>query len=148
MAYLIDTNVLLRSADPAHPMYNDATNAVSLLRNQGETLCIVPQNLIEFWNVYTRPVNRNGLGHTAEEVGEEIRRIKAFFTFVADTASIYDEWERLVVQYQVKGVNVHDARLTAAMLVHGLTDILTFNIEDFNRYAGEITPVNPTSITP
>ena len=148
MAYLIDTNVLLRSADSAHPMYNDATNAVSLLRNQGETLCIVPQNLIEFWNVYTRPVNRNGLGHTTEEAGEEIRQIKAFFTFVADTASIYDEWERLVVQYQVKGVNVHDARLTAAMLVHRLTHILTFNVEDFNRYAGEITPVNPTPITP
>jgi len=147
VAYLIDTNVLLRSADHAHPMYNDATNAVSLLRNQGETLCIVPQNLIEFWNVYTRPVNRNGLGHTAEEAGEEIRRLKAFFTFVADPASIYDDWERLVVQYQVKGVNVHDARLTAAMLVHGLTHIFTFNIEDFNRYAREITPVNPTSIT-
>lgn len=148
MAYLIDTNVLLRSADPDHPMYNDATNAVSILRNQGETLCIVPQNLIEFWNVYTRPANRNGLGHTAEEAAQEIRRLKAFFTLKADTASIYNEWERLVIQYQVKGVNVHDARLTAAMLVHGLTHILTFNIEDFNRYAGEITPVNPTSVMP
>ena len=60
---------------------------------------------------------------------------------MADTASVYDEWERLVIQYQVKGVNVHDARLTAAMLVHGLTHILTFNIEDFNRYVMEITPV-------
>ncbi len=147
MAYLIDTNVLLRSADPNHPMYIDATNAISLLRNQGETLCIVPQNLIEFWNVYTRPANKNGLGHTAQEPGEEIRRLKTFFTVVLDTATIYDEWERLVMQYQVKGVNVHDARLTAAMLVHGLTHILTFNIEDFNRYAGEINPVHPTSVT-
>ena len=148
MAYLIDTNVLLRSADPNHAMYNDATNAISRLRNQGETLCIVPQNLIEFWNVYTRPANKNGLGHTANEAGEEIRRLKAFFTVVADTASIYDQWERLVVQYQVLGVNVHDARLAAAMLVHKLTHILTFNIEDFNRYIGEITPVHPTSVTP
>jgi predicted nucleic acid-binding protein len=146
--YLIDTNVLLRSADPNHPMYNDATNAVSLLRNQGKTLCIVPQNLIEFWNVYTRPANKNGLGHTTEEAGEEIRHLKAFFTVVADTASIYDQWERLVVQYQVKGVNVHDARLTAAMLVHKLTHILTFNTEDFNRYTGEITLVHPRSVTP
>jgi hypothetical protein len=97
--------------------------------------------------VYTRPANKNGLGHTAQEAGEEIRRLKAFFTLMVDTASIYDEWERLVMQYQVKGVNVHDARLTAAMLVHGLTHILTFNIEDFNRYAGEINPVHPTSVT-
>lgn len=147
MAYLIDTNVLLRSADPNHPMYNDATNAISLLRNQGETLCILPQNLIEFWNVYTRPANKNGLGHTVEEAGEEIRRLKGFFALVGDTASIYDEWERIVLQYQVKGVNVHDARLAAAMLVHRLTHILTFNIEDFNRYAREITVVHPTSVT-
>lgn len=147
MAYLLDTNVLLRSADPNHPMYNSATNAISSLRNQGETLCIVPQNLIEFWNVYTRPANKNGLGHTASEAREEIIRLKAFFTFLTDTASIYDEWERLVIQYQVKGVNVHDARLTAAMLVHGLTHILTFNISDFARYS-EITAINPSTITP
>lgn len=125
MAYLFDTNILLRSVDSNHPMYDDATNAISWLRNQGQTLCIVPQNLIEFWNVYTRPTNKNGLGHTAEEAGEEIIRLKAFFTVLRDTASIYDEWERLVMQYKVKGVNVHDARLTAAMLVHGLTHILT-----------------------
>lgn len=146
MAYLIDTNVLLRSVDPAHLMYPDATGAISLLRNQKETLCIVPQNLIEFWNVYTRPANRNGLGHTPEEAGGEIRRLKAFFIVAADTADIYDVWERVVAQYQVSGVNVHDARLTAAMLVHGMTHILTFNTEDFNRYAGEITPVHPTAV--
>jgi predicted nucleic acid-binding protein len=129
-------------------MYNDATNTISRLRNQEERLCIIPQNLIEFWNVYTRPANKNGLGHTAKEAGEEIQRLKSFFTVVADNPSIYYQWERLVVQYQVKGVNVHDARLAAAMLVHGLTHILTFNIEDFNRYAGEIPPVHPTSVNP
>jgi predicted nucleic acid-binding protein len=146
VAYLVDTNILLRSVDPAHPMYPDATEAISLLRKQQETLCVVPQNLIEFWNVYTRPANRNGLGHTPEEAREEIRRLKAFFNVVADTADIFDVWERLVAQYQVSGVNVHDARLTAAMLVHGMSHILTFNIEDFNRYAGEITPVHPTAV--
>lgn len=147
MAYLIDTNVLLRSADPNHPMHQDTTNAISGLRNQEETLCIVPQNLIEFWNVYTRPANKNGLGHTTKEAGAEITRLKALFEVMADTPNIYQQWERLVVQYQVKGVNVHDARLTAAMLVHGITHILTFNTEDFQRYAEEITPVHPTAVS-
>lgn len=64
-----------------------------------------------------------------------------------DTESIYQQWERLVVAYQVKGVNVHDARLVAAMLVHGLTYILTFNTKDFNRYKTEITPVHPDAVT-
>ena len=147
MAYLVDTNVLLCSADPLHPMYGAAVSAISSLRDQGEKLCIVPQNLIEFWNVYTRPADKNGLGHTTEEAHEQIEELKAFFSVRPDTESIYQQWERLVVQYQVKAVNVHDARLVAAMLVHGLTHILTFNTKDFNRSTPEITPVHPNSVT-
>jgi predicted nucleic acid-binding protein len=103
--------------------------------------------LIEFWNVYTRPLERNGLGHTAAEAEAEVNRLKAFFSLLPDTAAIYQEWERLVVVYAVRGVNVHDAKLVAAMLVHGLTHVLTFNISDFARYS-EITAVHPTTVTP
>lgn len=100
MAYLVDTNVLLCSTDPQHPMYNVAVSAISLLRDGGEKLCIVPQNLIEFWNVYTRPADKNGFGHTTEEAHEQIEKLKAFFSVRPDTESIYEQWERLVVQYQ------------------------------------------------
>jgi predicted nucleic acid-binding protein len=128
-------------------MYGDALNAIATLRVRGEQLHIVPQNLIEFWNVYTRPLERNGLGHTAAEAEAEVNRLKAFFSLLPDTAAIYQEWERLVVVYAVRGVNVHDAKLVAAMLVHGLTRVLTFNISDFARYS-EITAVHPTTVTP
>lgn len=147
MAYLVDTNVLLCSADPHHPMYGSAVSAVSLLRDRREKLCVVPQNFIEFWNVYTRPAQKNGFGHTTDEAQEEIERLKAFFSMHLDTESIYEQWERLVVEYEIKGVNVHDARLVAAMLVHGLTHILTFNTKDFNRYTPVITSVHPDSVT-
>jgi predicted nucleic acid-binding protein len=33
-------------------------------------------------------------------------------------------------------VKVHDARLVATMKTHGVTDLLTFNVEDFARYTG------------
>lgn len=52
VTFLVDTNVLLRSAEPDHTMYGDAVGATSLLLGQGEKLYIAPQNLIEFWNVY------------------------------------------------------------------------------------------------
>ena len=52
------------------------------------------------------------------------------------------EWRRLVVRHAVTGVKVHDARLVAAMLVHGVSNILTLNDRDFARYAG-ISAVNP-----
>ena len=145
MSVLVDTNILLRSIDPQHPMNMNANHALKTLRERGERLCIVPQNLIEFWNVYTRPLERNGLGGTPEEVESEIVQLKTFFALLLDTPAIYPAWERLVKTYAVRGVNVHDARLVAAMSVHGLTHILTFNDRDFVRYA-EITVVVPTAI--
>ena len=32
-----------------------------------------------------------------------------------DHASVYDEWLRLVIAHEVKGIQVHDARLVAFM---------------------------------
>ena len=43
------------------------------------------------------------------------------------------------------GVQVHDARLVAAMLVHGIPNLLTLNVTDFARYADVITAVHPRS---
>jgi len=130
MPFLVDTNILLRSIDPAHPMNAIAVQALTTLRGQGEQLCIVPQNLIEFWSVYTRPLERNGLGRTPAEANVELVQLKTFFPLLPDVPAIYPEWERLVSAYAVRSVNVHDARLVATMLVHGLTHILKFNIRD------------------
>lgn len=146
MPFLVDTNVLLRSIDPLHSMNSAAVQALRILREQGQQLCVAPQNLIEFWNVYTRPIDRNGLGRTPAEAAVELRQLKAFFPLLSDTTAIYPEWERLVTNYDVRGVNVHDARLVAVMRVHSITHILTFNTSDFARF-GEITAIQPEAVT-
>jgi predicted nucleic acid-binding protein len=63
-------------------------------------------------------------------------RLKSMFPLLPDTPAIYPVWESLVIQYQVSGKPAHDARLIAAMQVHGLTSILTFDKSGFSRYAG------------
>jgi predicted nucleic acid-binding protein len=140
--FLVDTNILLRSAQTDHAMYAEAVGAVAALMEQREELYITPQNLIEFWNVCTRPAQKNGLGRTTLEAAAEILRLKSQFPVVPDVPAIYPEWERLVNFYAVQGVQVHDTKLVAAMRVHGLTHILTFNAKDFTRYQ-EITAVHP-----
>jgi hypothetical protein len=40
MSYLVDTNILLRSSDPSHPMFNTATNATDIILSRGEELYI------------------------------------------------------------------------------------------------------------
>jgi len=145
MSYLVDTNVLLRSAQPKHPMHKDAVTATLKLKQSGESLCIIPQNLIEFWAVATRPVTANGLELSVASAAQELKRMKRFFTLRPDTPAIFAKWEKLVVQHQVIGKPSHDARLVAAMLAHQITHILTFNTDDFKRFSG-ITAVDPTSV--
>jgi predicted nucleic acid-binding protein len=62
-----------------------------------------------------------------------------------DTPDVYPEWRRLVTLYNVKGIQVHDARLVAGMKVHGIGSILTYNPTDFKRYPG-ITVVHPRDV--
>ncbi len=93
----------------------------------------------------TRPVSRNGFGLTAAEADREVRVIEAGMSLLSDNESIYREWRRIVVQHAVSGVQVYDARLAAAMLVHGIKHLLTQNVTDFRRYNG-LTAVDPNSI--
>jgi predicted nucleic acid-binding protein len=62
MRVLLDTNVLCRLAQTAHPLHPVAEDCIAKLRNEGHELCIVPQVLYEYWVVVTRPVSDNGLG--------------------------------------------------------------------------------------
>jgi len=145
VSFLVDTNIILRMAQPGHPMCADALNALNVLQHREEQFYLTSQNLIEFWRTCTRPIDSNGLGLTVIQTDAELLRLENLFSILPDTAEIYTEWRRLVVAYSVMGVNVHDARLVAVMLVNGLTHILTFNTRDFTRYS-EITAIHPTAI--
>lgn len=138
MNVALDTNILTRAAQPGHAMHNDALDALDALRKQGEELCIVPQNLYEFWVVATRPLTANGLGMSTMQAEAELSSIKKLFRFMNDTPAVYTEWERLVLQHAVSGKNAHDARVVAAMVVHGITHLLTFNVDDFKRFLGVV----------
>ena len=115
-------------------LHQPALDAVKRLARQGHTLHLVPQNLYEFWVVCTRPTNVNGLGKTAPAAAAELDSIKSLFLLAEDTPAVFSAWERLVTSIPVLGKNAHDARLVAAMTVHGLSHLLTFNDKDFQSY--------------
>lgn len=142
MAILVDTNIFLRSIQPSHPMNAGALAALKTLGHGSEPLCIVPQIIIEFWTVCTRPVSSNGLGLTPQEARVEIEKILSTFQLYPESPAIFEEWKRLVVNYGVSGIESHDAKLVAAMITHGISRVLTFNEQDFRRYKeiGMITP--------
>ena len=142
MAYLVDTNILLRSIQPGHPFHERAVNAVEMVLIQGETIYFCPQNVREFWNVCTRPVENNGLGMTPAQVVHEVETLESTLTFLPDSPTVYIEWRRLVEGHAVTGVQVHDTNLVAVMVAEGIDRFLTFNPAHFRRFAG-ITIVEP-----
>jgi predicted nucleic acid-binding protein len=138
VSVLVDTNVLLRRTQPGHPHYNAAVESVIRLVAAGEPVHYTLQNVAEFWNALTRPVANNGLGLSVVRAEVEIVGIEETLTLLPDVPAIYAEWRRLVTQHGVLGAKVHDARLVAAMNVHGVTRLLTFNAGDFARYGIEV----------
>ena len=143
--YLADSNILLRLVKRDHPEYPLVRGAIRTLRQKGMTPGYTLQNMTEFWNASTRPKERNGFGLTVEETERNAQDIERSFTFLPDTEAVYREWRRIVVQYRVSGVQVHDARLAAAMYAHGINEILTLNGPDFTRFA-DIAVIDPHHI--
>jgi predicted nucleic acid-binding protein len=82
---------------------------------------------------------------TAADAEREVQAIGAGMTLLPDSEAIYREWRRIVAQLGVLGVQVYDARLAAAMVVHRVNHILTLNVNDFERFGG-LTPLHPTNI--
>lgn len=148
MPCLGDTNILLRftnSSDPQHGLVRQAIRALLL---RGETLYYTQQNRREFWNVCTRPRDRNGLGHSVPEAQQRLAEVDVVFHRLPDHPESGPIWDRLVAQYSVTGAGVHDAQIVATMLAHGIPTILTLNDADFARYEAEIRIIRPASMSP
>ena len=142
MAVLVDTNVLIFSIQQGHPSGEVSLRAIKFFLAADEPVCVLPQNISEFWNVCTRPADKNGLGLTPNETENRLNRLDPILTVLHDTPLVYTKWRQLIVRHQVSGIQVHDARIAAAMQVHGIARILTYNPRDFARYYG-ITPLRP-----
>ncbi len=132
----MDTNILLRAIQNENPLCSVARRTLKSLHRQNRHLCLTPQNVREFWNVCTRPTDRNGLGISVPGTERHTRFLERYFTILPDSTLTYSTWRQLVAAYNVLGVKVHDAWLVAAMKSHGVSRILTFNTGDFARYDG------------
>lgn len=146
MRVLVDTNILLRLAQPETEAAGFALDALDLLGKGGFRGCVVPQVIYEYWVVATRPLEQNGLDHRLSHVNRDLDRIQGMFLFLRDERAVFEHWHNLVSQHEVRGKNAHDARLVAAMHRHGVEHILTNNDRDFRRFTGITihTPKKPS----
>lgn len=145
MSFLIDTGVVLRAFDPASPENRPIRQAFRTLSRRQERLIVTVQNIAEFWNVSTRPVDKNGYGLSRETVGRRLATVERICDVTCEDDDSYATWKNLVQTHGIVGVAVHDARLVSVMLSRGISTIITLNAQDFRRYGG-ITAVLPRDV--
>jgi len=145
LRYAVDTNVLLRLSHKEHPQHELIATALRRLVARQVELCFTPQNLGEYWNVSTRPRERNGLGLSIEETEAHVASIERRMTLLQEDSRVYVAWRRLLVSQKVRGVQVHDAHVAAVLEVHDVFHLLTFNGPDFKRFT-KVSAVHPRDV--
>ena len=142
---LLDTNVVVRLTDPGAPDHALVTTALDKLLERDVLVCVTPQVLIEFWAVATRPLDANGLGWSLEQTREAVQGLADQMVLLEDTAQVFAAWLDLA-SAGVSGKRVHDARIVAVALAHGVESILTLNTKDFAGFTG-VEVVHPRDVT-
>lgn len=137
MATLVDTCILLRAFDADYPDYRAIRKALRQALDDKERLVVTVQNIAEFWNAATRPLENNGQGLSTERAKRRVGIIERVCAVVSEDDASYVHWKRLVDDYGVTGVSVHDARLVAVMLRLTVKRLLTLNERHFKRYVAE-----------
>ena len=143
--YLLDTNVVLRFANPSDQKHTIVTNVVYNLLLRGDECYLTAQVIIELWVVATRPKEVNGLGWSVSRTREIIEQLLIRFPLIEESSQIFITWLNLVTTNKVMGKRSHDIRLVGVMLANNITHLLTFNSKDFDKITG-ITIIQPQEL--
>jgi len=68
----------------------------------------------------------------------DVRRFQSSFEIADEGPANLERLLELLAAHPGAGKQVHDTNLVAAMLVHGIRRLMTFNSSDFQRFAGTI----------
>lgn len=137
MDYLLDTGILLRVFPKNEPQREVIRQILRQLRQRGDNLFTTTQNIAEFWNVSTRPLNaRGGYGRDIQSTSQRLHFLNRLVKILSEPDDAYPIWRELVEQHNVRGVAVHDCRLVATMKSRRIDRIITLNVKDFARYDG------------
>src|SRR5258708_6107433 len=104
--YLIDSNVLLRWIKRDDRDYPIVVNAIDLMLKNNAVLCYTSQNVAEFWNTCTRPLERNGYALSTQETDRRARFFEAKLRLLEDSVVVHQEWRQLLVTHRVSGAKV------------------------------------------
>ena len=138
----IDTNVLVRARFVAAPGHELARARLEVALHGIEKPRISRQIVREYLAVVTRPQ----LWSSPLGMPDALRDADWFlsaFDVLEDGPEVTRALTVLCREVPVAGRQIHDANVVATMLAHAETHLLTFDQEDFRRYANRVVLVDP-----
>lgn len=89
------------------------------------------QIIREYMAVATRPVEANGLELSPNDTINNADAFRKWLLFFAESETVSNKFRLLIERYHLSGTRILDANVTATMLAHGLSKIVTDNTGDF-----------------
>lgn len=130
----IDTNVLVYANVAESPLHEQALGALRTAHQSERPLWISRQVLREFIATRTRPQTFSQPS-TPEVVIERVLYLEEHFQVADDTAAVTRQLIKLIKDFRIGGMQVHDANIVATMLAYDIPCLLTHNVQDFERFA-------------
>jgi predicted nucleic acid-binding protein len=136
----VDTNVLVFATQVTAPWHTTAELALSDLRAAGTELWISRQILREYLAALSRPQTFASPLPVSVLV-TDVAQFQQLFFIAEDGPAATAYLLTLLGIIPCAGRQIHDANIVATMLAHGIPNLLTHNVADFQRFAAYVTVV-------
>ena len=130
----VDTNILIYAHREDSPFYKKASACIKGLA-EGRLPWAIPWPCInEFYSIITHPK----IYDPPSPINIAIGQIDAWMespslVLLSESGLYWDNLRKLIVSSKVTGPLVHDARISALCIDHGVTELLTSD-RDFGRF--------------
>jgi predicted nucleic acid-binding protein len=134
----LDTNIIIRANVISAPFHPEALAAIQKLQETNTPMWISRQVLREYMSAVTRDQTfMRAL--SPDVVIARVQYFEAHFKVADDHAQITASLLKLLSAVPVGGKQIHDANIVATMQTYGISDLLTLNRIDFERFGAYIT---------
>lgn len=144
--FLLDTNILLYSSDPASPYHPKAKNLLDRAAAGKFQTVLAAQNIFEFYSVVTNK-KRAASPLSQKEANDFIRKILDLTTarIIYLDRKAFAKVKSFLENKQIKDRQIFDAALVATMAANGVRRLFTLNTADFRQFSKEVQAINPFS---
>lgn len=133
----VDTNVLISAVANRSPHYFHARGLLSRIEHGDVEAWISRQVLRELMSGMSRP-QAFARPFSAAEILQTAQAYEGMFIVAEDQPIVTQQLYLLLEQIPFGGKQVHDANIVATMLAYSIPRLVTYNVEDFRRFAGLI----------